>query len=110
MSPRRTRLLTRGHAIAWAVSLALGVGWAMVLGSLPEDGESIAALVIGITGLLGVLIATGLLVRVFRLLGNPTRAVSSSPEELPPDLAFGMCVILFSLPSLIAYLGWSFGG
>ena len=100
--------------MAWVVSLALGVGWAAVLGLVPEDGESVAALLIGITGLLGVplgvLIATGLLVRVFRLLGNPTRAVSTSPGELPPDLAFGMCVILFSQPSLIAYLGWSFGG
>jgi hypothetical protein len=106
--------VTRGRAIAWVVSLALGVGWAVLLGLLPGDDESVAALLIGITGLLGlplgVLIATGLLVRVFRMLGNPTRAVSTSPGELPADLGFGVCVILFSLPSLIAYLGWSFQG
>jgi hypothetical protein len=105
----RKRVFTRGRVVAWVVSLALGIGWAMLLRSTDGDLRAVAVLLLAVGGLFGtlfgVLAATGLLVRVMRLLGNPTRAVSSSPEELPPDLTFGVCLILFFLPSLLVYYG-----
>jgi len=113
VSSSRTRLLTRGHVIAWAVSLALGIGWVALLAALPSDLDSVVALLLGVIGIfgfvLGVLITTGLLVRVFRMLGNPTRAVSSSPAELPADVVSGVCVMLFALPSLLVYYAPYFG-
>jgi hypothetical protein len=94
--------------IAWVVALALGTVWAVLLARLPGDLGAIGLLLLGVGGvfgtLLGVLMATGLLVRVFRLLGNPTRAVSVSPDELAPDVAFGVSLAFF-FPSLVAYLG-----
>ena len=114
MSPKRKRLLTRGHAVAWAVALALGIGWIVLLAALPSDLDPVVALLLGVIGIfgfvLGLLMATGLLVRVFRMLGNPTRAVSSAPAELPADVVSGVCVMLFTLPSLLAYYAPSFGG
>ena len=113
MSPSRTRLLTRGHVIAWVVSLAVGIGWVVLLAALPSDLDPIVALLLGVLGifgfLFGVLMASGLLVRVLRMLGNPTRAVSSSPAELPADVVSGVCVMLFALPSLLVYYAPFFG-
>lgn len=111
----RRPLITRSRAIAWVVSLALGVALVTLLRLFfPDDTGSGSILVMAVLGLfgtlLGVLIATGVVVTVMRLLGNPTRAVSSAPGELPADFTTGICVALFSLPSLIAYLGWFFGG
>jgi hypothetical protein len=111
---KRRALVTRGRIVAWAVSLALGLAWVALLGLVPDDGESVAMLLIAVVGLfgvaLGVLIAAGFVVTVMRLLGNPTRAVSSAPGELPADFAFGISVVLFSLPSLLAHVVWVFGG
>jgi len=105
----RKRLLTRARVIAWAIALALGIAWAFLLGHVTGDLQPIGRLLVVIGGifgtLVGVLIATGMLVRVMRPLGNPTRAMSTSPGELGPDLVFGVLVILFFLPSLFAYLG-----
>jgi len=116
MSPSRTRLHTRGHVITWAVSLVIGIGWVALLAALPSDLDPIVALLLGVIGIFGfvfgVLMATGLLVRVLRMLGNPTRAVSSSPAELPADVVSGVCVMLFTLPSLLLfyYASWFGGG
>jgi hypothetical protein len=38
-----------------------------------------------------------------RLLGNPTRAMSSRVDELPAARAFGIFVMLFCLPSMFVY-------
>ncbi len=51
--------------------------------------------------IVGLLAATGHLVTVMRLLGNPTRAVSSAPGELPPDLPFGIWLVLLSLATVV---------
>ena len=116
MSPRRTRLLTRRHAITWAVALSLGIGWVALLAALPSDLDPVVTLLLGVIGVFGfafgTLMATGLLVRVLRMLGNPTRAVSSSPAELPADVVSGVCVMLFTLPSLLLfyYASWFGGG
>lgn len=95
--------------ITWAVALALGIAWAVLLARLPGDLLAVGALLLGVGGvfgtLFGVLMATGLLVRVFRLLGNPTRAVSVSPDELAPDVTFGVSLAFFFLPSLVVLLG-----
>lgn len=102
-------MFTRGRAIAWLVSLGLGIGWVLALRALSSDLDPVVALFLAIVGLFGFgfgfLMATGLLVRVLRMLGNPTRAVSSSPAELPADVASGVCVMLFALPSLLVYYG-----
>jgi hypothetical protein len=103
VTPRK-RVFTRARVVAWAIALALGIAWALLLAHATGDLEPIGGLLLTIGGifgtLVGVLIATGLLVRVMRPLGNPTRAMSTSPGELAPDLAFGVCVILFFAPSL----------
>ncbi len=101
----RKHVFTRARAIVWAVALALGIAWALLLAHATGDLAPIGGLLLTIGGifgtLVGVLIATGMLVRVMRPLGNPTRAMSASPGELAPDLAFGVCVILFFVPSLL---------
>jgi hypothetical protein len=104
----RKRIFTRAHGVAWLISLALGVGWVVLLGALPDDLDSVVMLLLGLVGifgfLFGLLMATGLLVRVFRMLGNPTRAVSSSPAELPADVVSGVWVMLFCVPSSLVYV------
>ena len=93
--------------------MALGIGWIALLAALPSDLDPMVALLLGVIGifgfLFGVLMATGLLVRVLRMLGNPTRAVSSSPAELPADVVSGVCVMLLALPSLLVYYAPFFG-
>ena len=114
MSPQRRSPLTRGHVIAWVVSLAVGIGWVVLLAALPSDLDPIMTLLLGVIGIFGfvfgVLMATGLLVRVLRMLGNPTRAVSSSPAELPAHVVSGVCVMLFTLPLLLACYASNSGG
>ena len=109
MSPPRKKQVTRGRLIAWVVSLALGIGWVSVLGALPAGFDPVVSLFLGLVGVfgfgLGLLIATGMLVRVARLFGNPSRALSSPVHELPADKVFGICVMLIALPSLFVYFG-----
>jgi hypothetical protein len=92
-SPQRKQLLSGGHLLAWAAAVALGIGWVLLLRALRDDLAPMTALLIALTGIfgfgLGLLIATGWLVRVMRLFGNPTRALSSRVD-----------VMLFCLPSL----------
>ena len=107
MTPRRRRLLTRGHVIAWVVSLVLGTGWVVLPGLLPGDLDPVTGLLLSLVGIfgsiLGVLIATGTLVRVLGIFGARPGSLSPPAGELAPDLVFGLCVLLFSLPSLLAH-------
>ena len=104
MAPRR-RLITRGVLIAWAVSLALGIGFVVGLYSVPAGLTPLAALATSLVGFfgvaLGIAIALGWLVRLLSL-GNWPRS-SPGTEDLAPDRVFGVCVILFSLPSLLLH-------
>jgi hypothetical protein len=106
-SLQRKQLLSGGHLLAWVAALALGIGWVLLLRALRGDLAPMTALIIALTGIfgfgLGLLIATGWLVRVMRLLGNPTRAMSSRVDELPAARAFGIFVMLFCLPSMFVY-------
>ncbi len=106
---RRQHRVTRGALIAWAVSFALGVGWVLLLEALPSGFEPVATLFLALVGIfgfgLGLLMATGWLVRVMRPFGNPTRAFSSPVDELPADRVFGIIMMLFCLPSLFVYFG-----
>ena len=108
-TPRPARLFSRGHVIAWLVSLALGIGWVLALGALPSDMAPLVQLFLALVGLfgfgLGVLIATGLLVKALSLSGTRPGSISTSAGELPVDLVFGVCVMLFCAPSLSVYLG-----
>jgi hypothetical protein len=106
MAPRSRRpLITRGRLIAWAVAvalgLALGLAGAAVLGAYA--GQVLGAVVI-FAGLIGLLATTGHLVTVMRMLGNPTRAVSSAPGELPADVPFGVWLLLFALATVVGAL------
>jgi len=106
MTPRR-RLITRGVLIAWAVSLGLGVAFVVALGSVPADFAPLADLVTSLVGIfgvaLGIAIALGWLVRLLSI-GYWPRSLSTAPgEDLAPDRVFGICVILFSLPSLLLH-------
>jgi hypothetical protein len=109
MSARRKRLLTRGHVVAWLISLALGLGWVGLLGLLPSDFDPIVGLLLGLVGMFGfvggILIATGMLVRMLAIFGTRPGSMSSPAGELPPDAVFGICVICFVLPSLFLYYG-----
>ncbi len=100
---RRRRLLTRGAFIAWAVSLAAGIAWVVGLGALPASLDSIVSLVYSLVGIFGVVIgigiATGWLVRLLSMGYWPRSALAI--DDLAPDRVFGICVILFALPSLL---------
>jgi hypothetical protein len=106
---RLRRLLTRGRLIACAVSLVLGIGWVVVLGLLPSGLDPVVRLLLGLVGIFGVvggiLVATGTLVRVLTLFGTRPGSVSSGAGDLAPDVVFGICVVCFALPSLLAYYG-----
>ena len=103
---RRRRLLTRGHAIAWAVSLCAGIGFVAALGALPAGLDAVVSLVCSLVGIFGVAIgigiATGWLARLLSMGYWPRSSPSSasSGADLPADRVFGLCVILFALPSL----------
>jgi hypothetical protein len=105
----RRRLITRGRVIAWTVSLILGIAWVIALGLLPADFDPVVRLFVGLVGIfgvfLGILMATGMLVRVLTIFGTRPGSLSSPAGELPPDITFGVCLILFALPSLLAYHG-----
>ena len=109
MSTRHKKLLTRGHLMAWVVSLALGVGWVLLLESLPSGLEPVVTLFIALTGVFGFLlgagIATGVLVSVLRLIGTRPGSVSSPEGKIPPDRVFGIFVMLFCLPSMYVFFG-----
>ena len=102
---RRRRLVTRGAVVAWVVSMAAGIGWVLLLGALPSDFDPIVSLACSLVGIFGVAIgigiATGWLVRLLNMAYWPRTSASSDPD-LPPDRVFGLCVILFALPSLLA--------
>jgi hypothetical protein len=99
----------KGRLIAWFIALAVGLGWALLLRSAPADYSTIVALVLGLTGYFGVLlgigIATGVIVGMLKFLGRPG-ATREATAALPADRTFGLCVILFALPSLATALGW----
>ncbi len=101
---RRRRLLTRGVLIAWAVALAVGIGWVLFLGALPADLDPIVSLAYSLVGIFGVVIgigiATGTLVRLLSF-GNWPRTPAPPSDDLAPDRVFGICIILFALPSLL---------
>ncbi len=105
MSNRRNRLLTRGHLIAWAVSLALGIVWVVILSLLPADLDPVVLLLLRLVGIFGffggILIATGMLVQVLGMFGTRPGALGAPSGEVPADRVFGICVILFALPSLL---------
>jgi hypothetical protein len=109
VSLSRTRLFSRGYLIAWAISFALGLGWVLLLESLPSDFWPIVALFIALVGLFGFLlglgIASGLLVEMLSITGSRPGAMSHPGGSVSPDRAFGIGVMLFSLPSLFVYLG-----
>ncbi len=104
---RRRRFLTRGHAIAWAASLCAGIGFVAALGALPADLDGVVSLACSLVGIFGVAIgigiATGWLARLLSMGYWPRSSASpaSSGADLPPDRVFGLCVILFALPSLL---------
>ena len=102
----RRRLITRGALIAWAVSLAAGIGWVLLLGALPTDFDPVVSLAYSLVGIFGVLIgigiATGTLVRLLSL-GNWPRTPAPPRDDLAPDRVFGLCIILFALPSLLVH-------
>ena len=102
---QRRRLVTRGAVIAWVVSLAVGIGFVVALGALPAGLDAIVSLAYSLVGIFGVAIgigiATGWLVRLLSM-GYWPRSSASPGDDLPPDRVFGICVILFALPSLLA--------
>ena len=104
MSLWRNRLITPGRAIAWLISLALGIGWAALLASLPEGYSPVAVLFLELGGIFGfvfgLLIALGMLVRFLSLFGARPGAMSRPSGELGTDMGFGVCLMLMSLPSL----------
>jgi hypothetical protein len=107
MSPRRKKVLTRGHLMAWVVSLGLGIGWVLLLESLPSGVEPVATLLLAMTGIFGFLlgagIATGVLVWLLRIMGTRPGSVSTPEGKIPPDRVFGIFVMLFCLPSMFVY-------
>jgi hypothetical protein len=100
----RNHWITRGRVIAWLVSLALGVGWLVFLTSLPSGFDPVVALVIELGGIFGfvfgLLVATGMLVKSLSVFGARPGSMSRPSGELAPDVVFGVCVMLFALPSL----------
>lgn len=109
MPPWRRRLFTRGHAVAWLVSLALGIGWVEVLLALPSDYDPVVTLFLALVGIFGsifgLLTATGLLVGALSFFGSRPGYGSRPGGEVGPDVVFGICVLLFTLPSLFVYYG-----
>jgi len=106
VTPRR-RSITRGVLIAWAVSLVLGIVFVVALDAVPADLVPLAALATSLVGIfgvaLGIAIALGWLVRLLSI-GYWPRSLPGSPgDDLAPDRVFGVCVILFSLPSLLLH-------
>lgn len=101
-------ILMKVRLIAWFVSLALGIGWVLLLTAAPADFDPVVALVLRLTGafgvLLGVGIATGVIVGMLKFLGRPG-ALNVSTAALSADRVFGLCVIFFALPSLVTALG-----
>lgn len=103
---RGKRLLTRGAVIAWVVSLAVGIAWVAGLAALPAELDPVVSLAYSLVGIFGVIIgigiATGVLVTMLRFLGGRSSNMSPLAQDLAPDRVFGICVILFALPSLLA--------
>lgn len=103
----RRRLITRGALIAWVLSLGVGIAFAVGLDSVPVDFAGLAGLATSLVGIfgvaLGIAIALGWLVRLLSV-GYWPRSLPSAPgDDLAPDRVFGICVILFSLPSLLLH-------
>lgn len=100
---RHRRVLTRGALIAWAVSPAAGIVLVVGLGALPASLEPVVSLACSLVGIFGVVIgigiATGWLVRLLAMGYWPRRSLAV--DDLAPDRVFGICVILFALPSLL---------
>lgn len=109
MALQRKRFFSLSHAIAWVVSLALGIGWVVFLGALPDELDPVVTLFLALVGLFGfgfgLLIATGTLVRGLSLFGTRPGSLSPPTGHVPSDTVFGICILLFALPSLFVYYG-----
>lgn len=103
MTARRSaELVTPGRLIAWGIAVALGAAFgAGVSAALGALAGWVLGWIVVFGLIVGLLAATGHLATVMRLLGNPTRAVSSAPGELPPDLPFAVWLVLFSLGTVV---------